>query len=271
MNRLLLLFSICLSALPGLSQKINDSFQYDMRRATGPIRVDGVADEAAWQQTQLATDFRMVLPMDTSRAKVPTDVRMTYDEQNLYILAICYYPAGQPYVVESLRRDWNFGKNDNFILFIDTFDDQTNGFAFGVNAAGAQWDGLMYDGSRVNLSWDNKWTSTVKNYGDRYVFEAAIPFKTIRYKKGISRWGVSFSRQDLTSTEKSSWAPIPRQFPTATLAYTGTLVWDQPPPAAGANVSIIPVISLPISATRLSVLSLVGVLGWVFPFVMGRG
>ena len=240
MNRLLLLLSICLVALPGLSQKPNESFQYEMRRATGPIRVDGVADEAAWQQTQLAADFRMVLPMDTSRAKLPTEVRMTYDEQHIYIVAICYYPPGQPYVVESLRRDWNFGRNDNFILFLDTFDDRSTGFSFGANAAGAQWDGLMYDGGTVNLNWDNKWTSVVRNYPDRYVFEAAIPFKTIRYKKGISRWGVNFSRQDLTSTEKSSWTPIPRQFPTASLAYTGTLVWDQPPPAAGANISLIP-------------------------------
>ncbi|WP_375446527.1 DUF5916 domain-containing protein [uncultured Fibrella sp.] len=240
MNRLLLLVFICLAASPVVAQKKNESFQYAIKRATSPIRVDGVADEEAWQQTQLATDFHMVLPMDTSRANVPTDVRMTYDDQNIYVVAICYFPKGQRYMVESLRRDWNFGKNDNFFLMLDTFDDQTNGFAFGVNAAGAQWDGLMYDGNKINLSWDNKWTSAVRNYDDRYVFEAAIPFKTIRYKKGVGRWGLNFSRQDLTSTEKSAWTPIPRQFPTASLAYTGTLVWDQPPPAAGPNVSLIP-------------------------------
>src|SRR5690606_36334568 len=48
------------------------------------------------------------------------------------------------------------------------------------------------------------------------------------------------SRLDLKTTEKSSWTPVPRQFPSASLAYTGNLVWDQPPPAAGPNVSIIP-------------------------------
>jgi hypothetical protein len=143
-------------------------------------------------------------------------------------------------MVESLRRDFNFGKNDNFLLFMDPFDDQTNGFSFGANAAGAQWDGLMYEGGKVDLSWDNKWTSVVKNYEDKWIFEMAIPFKTIRYKKGITNWGINFSRLDLKTTEKSSWAPVPRQFPTASLAYSGTINWDQPPPAAGANVSIIP-------------------------------
>jgi len=143
-------------------------------------------------------------------------------------------------MVESLRRDFSFLKNDNFLLFIDPFDDRTNGFTFGANAAGAQWDGTMYEGGKVDLSWDNRWISAVKNYPDKWIFEAAIPFKTIRYKKGIREWGVNFSRNDLKSKEKSSWAPVPRQFPTASLAYTGVLVWDEPPPDPGPNISLIP-------------------------------
>lgn len=197
-------------------------------------------DEAAWQNADEANNFFMVLPMDTSAAQVRTSVRMAYDQQHLYLIAICYNGLPGPYMVESLRRDFSFGKNDNFLLFMDPFDDQTNGFSFGANAAGAQWDGLMYEGGKVDLSWDNKWISAVKNYEDKWIFEAAIPFKTIRYKKGITNWGINFSRNDLKTTEKSSWAPVPRQFPTASLAYSGTLAWDQPPPAAGANVSLIP-------------------------------
>jgi hypothetical protein len=68
----------------------------------------------------------------------------------------------------------------------------------------------------------------------------AIPFTSIRYKKGIQKWGINFSRLDLKTTEKSSWAPVPRQFPTAALAYSGNLVWDAPPPTPKANFSIIP-------------------------------
>jgi hypothetical protein len=80
----------------------------------------------------------------------------------------------------------------------------------------------------------------VKSDTGKWVFEMAVPFTSIRYKKGITEWGINFSRLDLKTTEKSSWAPVPRQFPTASLAYTGSLIWDVPPPAAGANVSIIP-------------------------------
>jgi len=239
MRPLVLLFFIT-SSLAGYAQKKNEAYQLPIRKSSDLIRIDGVVEETGWAQAATATDFYMVTPMDTSKARVRTDVKMTYDEENLYLLAICYHALPGPYIVESLRRDFNFGKNDNFLLFMDTFDDQTNGFSFGANAAGAQWDGLMYEGSRVDLNWDNKWTSVVKNYEDKWIFEAAIPFKTIRYKKGISNWGINFSRLDLKTTEKSSWAPVPRQFPTAALAFSGLLVWDTPPKDAGANVSVIP-------------------------------
>ncbi len=235
-----LLLYLLLLSLPLLAQKKNASYQLPIHKTSAPVKIDGSPEDAAWQEAEVATDFYMVLPMDTSDAKVRTEVRMSYDDHHLYLLAICYHAPGD-YVVESLRRDFSFGSNDNFLLFMDPFDDQTNGFSFGANAAGAQWDGLMYEGGKVNLSWDNKWVSVVKNQEDRWVFEAAIPFKTIRYKKGITRWGINFSRLAIKAGyEKSAWAPVPRQFPTASLAYTGTLIWDEPPPAAGPNISVIP-------------------------------
>ena len=230
----------CIFSYSAIAQKQNAGYRYHIRRAVSAIAIDGLINDPAWMQADSAVDFHMVLPMDTSLAKVPTVVRMTYDDDNLYILAVCYTNIPGPYMVESLKRDFNFQKNDNFIFFIDPFDARTDGFTFGANAAGAQWDGSMYSGGNVDLNWDNKWTSAVKNYPNKWVFEAAIPFKSIRYKKGIKEWGINFSRNDLKGAEKSSWAPVPRQFPTASLAYTGTLVWDEQPPAATSNISIIP-------------------------------
>ena len=238
--RIASVFFCCLICLSLSAQKKNERYKLEIRKTLLPIKVDGAIDDEAWQQTDVAKDFFAVLPMDTSFAKVKTEVRMTYDDQHLYLLAVCHHLLPGPYMVESLRRDFAFGKNDNFLLFMDPFDDQTNGFTFGANAAGAQWDGIMYEGGKADLSWDNKWVSSVKNYEDMWVFEAAIPFKSIRFKKGITNWGINFSRLDLKTTEKSAWAAVPRQFPTASLAYTGTLVWDQPPPIVGGNVSIIP-------------------------------
>jgi hypothetical protein len=232
---------ICALSILASAQKKNIQFQFHIQKAASPIVVDGSGDEPAWQETETASNFFMVLPMDTSHASVRTDIKMTYDDRNIYIIAICWLPKqGQPYMVESLRRDFTFGRNDNFIFFLDTYNDLTNGYTFGANAAGAQWDGTLYEGGKADLNWDNKWISSVKNYDDKWIFEAAIPFKTIRYKKGMKEWGVNFSRLDITATEKSAWAPVPRQFPTASLAYTGELIWDQAPPPTGLNFSLIP-------------------------------
>ena len=240
-GKAILLYS-CFSflAIISIAQKKNEIYQLPIKRATGSISINGNPDDEGWRDAAIAGSFFMITPMDTSFSKVRTDVRMAYDDKYLYLLAECYHHVPGPYFVESLRRDFVFGKNDNFLLFMDPFDDQTNGFSFGANAAGAQWDGSMYEGGKVDLNWDNKWVSAVKNYADKWVFEAAIPFKSIRYKKGITRWGINFSRMDLKTAEKSSWAPVPRQFPSASLAYSGILVWDSMPPTPGKNISLIP-------------------------------
>ncbi|MEO8712475.1 MAG: DUF5916 domain-containing protein, partial [Parafilimonas sp.] len=240
-KKLFIIFSsILFIHVNAFTQKKNAGFEVHIHKATSPIIIDGIMNEAAWQQSENADNFFMVLPMDTSLAKVKTDVHVTYDDKNFYLLAVCYNDVAGKNMVESLRRDFNFVKNDNFLVFIDPFEDETTGYSFGANAEGAQWDGTMYAGGSVDLNWDNKWVSAVKNYPDKWIFEAAIPFKTLRYKKDALHWGINYSRNDLKTTEKSSWAPVPRQFPTASLAYTGTLVWDSAPPEPKSNISIIP-------------------------------
>ncbi len=226
--------------LPIQAQKKNADYRLYIRKTELPIEIDGILSEDAWKDTDVARDFFMVLPTDTGRATQQSEIRMTYDDKNLYLAAVFFNTSPGPYYVESLRRDFVFGKNDNFLLFIDPFNNQTTGFSFGANAAGAQWDGTMSNGSAVDLNWDSKWISEVIRYKDKWVLEMAVPFKSIRYKKGVKEWGINFSRLDLKTSEKSSWTPIPRQFPTASLAYTGVLVWDEPPPETGLNFSLIP-------------------------------
>ena len=99
--------------MPVMAQRKNTTYQYHIKKATAQLKIDGEIDQA-WANCQTATDFHMVLPMDTSKAKVRTEVKMAYDQQNLYIITINYIEKGQQYMVESLKRDFNFGKNDNF-------------------------------------------------------------------------------------------------------------------------------------------------------------
>jgi hypothetical protein len=220
-----------------------DKYRINIVKTNSNINIDGIMDEPVWQSADIASHFQRVLPTDTGYAAAQTEVKVTYNESTLFVGIICYDPSTGKRPVESLRRDFSFMKNDNFIVFIDTYNDQTNGFAFGVSPAGAQWDGVQANGGVVNLDWDIKWRSEVKNYDDRWEAEFAIPFRSIRYHGGDQEWGINFSRQDLKTSEKSSWAPMPRQFATATLAFTGSLIWDKPLPSSGPRFSLIPYIS----------------------------
>lgn len=246
-SRLFLLSLIPLfftTLLFGESTGINrDKYRIGISKTISAINIDGILDEPVWSTADIATHFQRVLPTDTGFAIAQTEVRLTYTESTLYMAITCYdiSPGKRP--VESLRRDFTFGKNDNFLVFIDTYNDLTNGFSFGVSAAGAQWDGVQSNGGTVNLDWDIKWKSAVKNYPDKWVAEFAIPFRSIRYHGGETEWGINFSRLDLKTNEKSSWAPMPRQFATATLAYAGSLVWDKPLPTSGPRFSLIPYVS----------------------------
>ncbi len=220
-----------------------ESYVIHTAKTTGDFVIDGVLDEIAWQEAEMADHFHRVLPTDTGYAIAQTQVKVCFTESHLYIGIVCFDPTPGKRPVESLRRDWSFPKNDNFIVFIDTYNDQTNGFAFGISPAGAQWDGIQANGGKVNLDWDIKWKSEVRNYDDRWLAEFEIPFRSLRYNGGSKEWGINFSRQDLKTGEKSSWAPMPRQFATATLAYTGTLVWEQELQKTGPRFSVIPFVS----------------------------
>jgi len=217
-----------------------NKYRISIRHTDKAVHIDGILDEEVWTQAEATGPFQRVTPVDTGFATAKTEVKLTYDKSNIYVGVICYDPTPGKRPVESLRRDYTFMKNDNFMIFFDTYNDQTNGFAFGISAAGAQTEGLQYEGTKVLYSWDIKWRSAVKNYDDRWVTEFSIPFRSVRYSEGDTEWGVNFGRQDLKLNEKSAWAPMPRQFPHCSLPFTGTLVWDKPMDKAGLRFSLIP-------------------------------
>lgn len=244
MKALLTFWLVFTAFLGAYAQKKNDKYNYYIKRATSEIKIDGVADETAWQSPQVGGDFEQILPMDTSKAMARSEFRMCYDDKNIYLMMVNYNSSpGKPYVTESMKRDFAFYGNDNDLMVFDTFDDQTNGFSFGSSVAGGQWDGLISQGTRLDLSWENRWQSETTYDDEKWTWEAAIPFKTIRYKEGITKWGLNFSRLDLNTSEKSAWAPVPRQFPSISLAYGGNLIWDETPPKPKSNISIIPFIT----------------------------
>ncbi|MFC0262499.1 DUF5916 domain-containing protein [Fontibacter flavus] len=209
------------------------------------ITLDGVLDEAVWNEDNWAKDFMQFYPSDSSLAGAQTKVKIVYDDKFIYIAAVMYNLGPRDkYVSTSLRRDYRGEQNDGVSFVFDTFNDNTNAFQFGVNPYGVQRESLIANGgmlsSDLNLAWDNKWYSAAKIYEDHWIVEAAIPFSTLRYNDGASNWNVNFYRIDSEYNERSTWTPIPRNFNVIALAFTRKLLFTEPLKKEGANLSIIP-------------------------------
>ncbi|MEP1096351.1 MAG: DUF5916 domain-containing protein [Cyclobacteriaceae bacterium] len=220
---------------------------YRIKKATGNIAIDGKIDEPDWELAQMTTNFHQYFPTDSVLADAQVEVRMTYDDQYLYISAKMHnLTPNQTYAVPSLRRDYR-GNFDGFTIEIDPFQDNTNAFQFGINPYGVQREGLISNGgtrgSDLSLSWDNKWLANATQHENYWIAEAAIPFKTLRFKPGSTNWNVNFYRINGLTGERASWARIPRNFPILSLAFMKELIWDRPLKKSGPNVSLIPYVS----------------------------
>lgn len=230
----------CLPMVTSLYGQPTNSSGLLITKSSDKIKVDGQLDEASWQKAAIATNFTQSFPFDTSIAIAKTEVMASFDEKNIYFAAICY--QSKKYIVRSLKRDFENGSTDLIFFNINPFRDKLNGFYFAVSPYGIQKEGLISNGDELNLDWDNKWLTAVKNCSDKWVVEIAIPFKTLRYKQieGSTTWDINFGRNDLVRNERSSWAPVPRGFRLIDINFARPLIWAEPPPAAGPNISIIP-------------------------------
>jgi len=206
------------------------------------LKIDGDLSDSTWLNSEVVGNFWQNFPFDSSLAKTKTEVMMAYNEQFLYIAAICYDSIPGKYVVQTLKRDFAYANSDAFVVSIDPFSDLQNGFSFGVNPYGVQQEGLLSygGGGGITTNWDNKWYSEVKRYQNKWVVEMAIPFKSLRYKNNLNQWRINFARNDLKRNENSSWIKVPRQFNISSLAFTGYLNFEETPKKTGGNISIIP-------------------------------
>ena len=243
----LLFFILAILKTNGQSPKTPE---FILSKTSLPIVVDGLLNDEAWKSVPELSPFNQNFPNDTGVAQHQTRVKITHNDEYLFISAVCYQ---KKYVVRSLRRDFENSSTDIFFVLIDPFKDKLNGYYFAVSPYGVQKEQLIYNGNENNINWDNKWISNASRYEDRYEIEMAIPFKTLRYKtvKGINTWYINFCRNNNIDNEKSSWAVIPRNFRMLDIAFNGIMKWEKAPPNPGPNISLIPYVGTAINKNHL--------------------
>ena len=195
------------------------------------VILDGILDEALWDQAEIATDFWQIFPTDSLRSSNETIVKLLYDDTHIYIGAFAK-GIGPDFRVSSLKRDYGARSNDNVTVLFDTFRDGQNAFLFGVSAYGVQREGLISErGTTVSgfsLTWDIKWQTASTRNEDSFTIEIAIPLNSLKYPEGVQTWGFQTYRYDMQSNERSSWSPLPQNQIPINLGYLGELVFEEP-------------------------------------------
>jgi len=219
--------------------------EFKLQKVISAIKIDGLPDDEAWKNIPEIKDFWQYFPTDTLPAQQGISVKIAYDDQHIYFLAVMKNrKLDRTYITPSLRRDFRGEANDGFSLIIDPFQDQTNGFQFGVNPFGVQREGLVSnggsEGTDLSLSWDNKWYADAKQFEGYWVAEGAIPFSTLRFKPGSKYWNFKFYRIDSESAERVVFPRLPRQFQILNLVSMCRGVWDEPLAKKNTNFAVIP-------------------------------
>lgn len=232
---------LILISFSGLAQKNAPGIEFLVKKANDLIKIDGDLSEESWKSSQKGKDFWVARPIDSIAPANPTYFYITFDDEFLYVGFECMSEAREP-IVGSLRRDFDFGPNDNVGIYLNTYNDFTNGFYFNISPYGVQREGTVANAGIGNDDyssfWDNKWFSAVKRYEDRWVAEIAIPFKSIRYN--IDEWNFNVLRNDVGRNQVSSWIATPVQYLPASFQNSGRMVWAEPLPKPGMNISLIP-------------------------------
>ena len=207
------------------------------------IKLDGIPDEPIWNEAESAGDFWQYFPVDSVLAGEQTDIKMLYDDKNLYI-GITVYTQGKNYAIESLKRDFRAGSSDNISLLFDTFNDSNNAFLFGTNPYGVRREGLVsgggQDGSGFSVSWDVKWKSESVIFDNYYTSELIIPLTSFKFKEGETRWRFNCYRFDTQSNENSTWINIPQNQNIYSLAFMGDMYFEKPLGKSRTPMALIP-------------------------------
>jgi len=148
-----------------------------------PPVIDGVLDEAVWDQISPVTDFRQRVPVDGAPASEDTEVRIGFDENFLYFAVINRDRDPQRIRRSILHREGRIDQDDNIRIGLDTYHDRRNAYIFELNPFGTQGDALITDESMTlsDWNWEGVYESEGRVTDDGWVVEAAIPFTTIRF------------------------------------------------------------------------------------------
>jgi hypothetical protein len=199
---------------------------FDITHLQQDPAVDGnVLTDAIWESVPPIEGLQQMRPDYGQAVSERTVIRVAQTSRTLYVAVICFDQDPSKIVVSDSRRDADLNDDDSFLFIIDTYNDQQNGFLFGTNADGMEYDAQIdregvgnFNANRqqggviggTNINWDAAWTVKTERGEYGWSAEFAIPLRSIRFNSGDDRiWGINFQRNISKRSETAYWAQLP--------------------------------------------------------------
>jgi hypothetical protein len=182
--KLLVITAVCLCLAS--SAFAQSPAEYRVPRAAEPPKLDGILDDQVWTQGPMPTG-PWVSYNPNRGDKMPdvykTDVRIAYDDRNIYFAFHCF--DNEPAKIRSnvAKRDAAFS-DDWIALSLDSAATGQAAYHLFSNPSASQMDALNTSSSGEQFDADMVWFSAAKTTSDGYVVEVQIPLQTLRFSGG---------------------------------------------------------------------------------------
>ena len=203
-------------------------------------KIDGnILSDPLWSEINPIKNLIQIKPRFGELASEKTEIRIAFSDKILFIGVICFDKNPEKIVVSDSRRDSDLNDDDSFLFIIDTYNDQQNGFLFGTNSNGMEYDAQIdnegkgnFNANRqqggviggTNINWDASWEVKTDKGDYGWSAEFAIPLNSIRFSPGKNKiWGINFQRNISKNSETAFWSPLPLGFEIKRLSLAGKM------------------------------------------------
>ncbi|MGY8751241.1 MAG: DUF5916 domain-containing protein [Fidelibacterota bacterium] len=181
-------------------------------RTDSAIKVDGLLDESMWDKIEPITQFVQRLPQDGAQPTEKSEMRILFDDNNLYFGFTFFDSEPEKVRATILNRGGYIHRDDKLEIALDTYLDRRNAYLFEMNPLGTQDDALITDENRPSLdewAWDGIYLSEGRITDFGWVLEVAIPWNTLRFpNKNELIMGIAVKRYINRKNESVMWPHI---------------------------------------------------------------
>ncbi|HJP84543.1 MAG TPA: DUF5916 domain-containing protein [Gemmatimonadaceae bacterium] len=210
-------------AQQSLAGAVSSATQTSAVMADRPPLIDGKDDDAVWQAATPITAFRVFDPKEDGDPSFPTEAKIAYDAENLYVFARMFDPHPDSIVSLLSRRDVKT-QSEQIKVMIDSYHDRRTAYEFAVNPAGVKRDYYEYNDNTEDITWDAVWDAAARIDSLGWTAEFKIPLSQLRYPRAAEHtFGIMIMRDITRRSERDSW-PVYRRSKSGIASQFGDVV-----------------------------------------------